>query len=199
MPSYRTASKGQLFVLSGPSGSGKDLVLHELLNAPNALPMLKRCVTATSRPRRSSERDGVDYHFLSSEVFQQRVDGGWFIEHETFAENAYGTPVSALKELDEGIDLILKIEVRGALRIRALMPKAVLVFLAPPSLDVLKQRLMLRRTETDTGIELRLARAADEMTYAERYDYLVINDTIGAAVDAVRAIVLAHRHRIGAA
>jgi guanylate kinase len=192
------ATRGSLFVLSGPSGAGKDAVLAPLFSAETCPPRLRRCITATTRAPRPGEIDGVDYFFLSSETFRQRIEEHFFLEHACYAGRYYGTPrwwVEA--EIAGGNDVLLKIDVQGALQVRSLAPDAVLVFIAPPTEAELERRLRGRDAGADPDdLARRLAIARDELALASRYDYLVVNDRIERAVEELRAIVVAERCRV---
>jgi guanylate kinase len=191
-------TRGTLFVVSGPSGVGKDAVLAPLFAVETCPPRLRRCITATTRAPRPGEIEGVDYFFLSPEQFQQRISEGFFLEHASYAGRSYGTPRWWVEEeVAGGNDVLLKIDVQGALQVRAAAPAAVLVFIAPPSVAELERRLRGRDPDADPGdLARRLAIARDELALATRYDYQVLNDRIEAAVDQLRAIVLAERCRI---
>ena len=197
-PEYPAPARGSLIVLSGPSGVGKDAVLAPLFSAETCPPRLRRCITATTRAPRPGEIDGVDYFFLSREEFQRRVGEGFFLEHASYAGRSYGTPrwwVEA--EVTGGNDVLLKIDVQGALQVRSQAPEAVLVFIAPPSEEELERRLRGRDPDANPDdLARRLAIARDELALARQYDYLVVNDQIEKAVAALRAIVIAERCRI---
>jgi len=196
-PAEWTSKRGGLFVVSGPSGVGKDTVLRELLAAPNTIPNLSRVVTATTRPPRPGEVDGVDYHFLTRQEFLRLSRKGAFLETVEYADQLYGTPIEGIDRLrDGGVDAILKIECRGAQAVRDRYPDVVLIFLAPPSRDELIERLTSRPAETDEQVEERLRIAEEELRAVRYYDYVVVNDFISRAVDALRAIVLSHRMRV---
>ncbi|HWR97298.1 MAG TPA: guanylate kinase [Candidatus Methanoperedens sp.] len=190
-------ARGKIIVLSGPSGAGKDAVLSPLFAAGTCPPRLRRCVTATTRAPRSGEIDGVDYFFLTREEFERRIGDGFFLEHACYAGCFYGTPRWWVeKEREGGNDVLLKIDVQGALQVRAAAPDAVLIFIAPPSTAELERRLHGRDPGADPAdLARRLAIACDELSLAPRYDYLVINDAIDRAVEDLRAIVLAERCR----
>ena len=190
-------ARGKIIVLSGPSGAGKDAVLAPLFAAGTCPPRLRRCITATTRAPRAGEIDGVDYFFLAAEEFRRRITEGFFLEHACYAGRYYGTPRWwVAKERDGGNDVLLKIDVQGALQVREAAPDAVLVFIAPPSLAELERRLCGRDPGADPAdLARRLAIARDELALAPRYDYQVVNDTIERAVEDVRAIVLAERCR----
>jgi guanylate kinase len=192
------AARGSLFVLSGPSGVGKDAVLAPLFAAGTCPPRLRRCVTATTRAPRPGEIEGVDYFFLAREEFERRVAEGFFLEHAGYAGRLYGTPRWWVDtERDRGNDVLLKIDVQGARQVRAAAPDAVLVFLAPPSIDELERRLRGRDFGADPGdLARRFAIAREELALSRDYDYLVVNDRLEVAVEALRSIVLAERCRV---
>lgn len=186
-----------VFVLSGPSGTGKDAVLEHLkgLNV-----RVHRAVTATTRPRRPGEVHGVDYFFLSSQAFTDLEQRGAFIERVEMYGHRYGTPIEELRApLARGEDVVLKIDVCGARQVRARLPDAVLIFLAPPSLDELTARLRLRRTETPEEIEQRVRQAYRELCELPNYDYLIVNEPaqVTRAAEQLRCIIEAQRRRLG--
>ena len=195
---YPAPARGSLIVLSGPSGVGKDAVLAPLFSAETCPPRLRRCITATTRAPRPGEIDGVDYFFLQSDEFRQRIGEGFFLEHASYASHCYGTPrwwVEA--EVAGGNDVLLKIDVQGALQIRSQAPDALLVFIAPPSEEELEKRLRGRDPDANPDdLARRLAIAREELALARQYDYLVVNDRIERAVEALRAIVIAERCRL---
>lgn len=184
-------------VLSGPSGVGKDTVLDALFAKAICPPGLQRCVTATTRQPRENEVDGLHYFFFTREEFEKRIAEGFFLEYALYGENFYGTPRHYVeRERAEGHDVLLKIEVQGALQVKAAVPDAILIFLAPPSWEELERRLRERATDTPAQRKRRLETARREMEAAPRYDYLVVNDTVEQAAQMLRAIVLAERCRI---
>ncbi len=191
-----TSKKGRLFIVSGPSGVGKDAVLAALFNSRSHPKGLIRCVTATTRPKRPGEKEGIDYFYLTNPEFQARIGREYFLEHAKYGENSYGTPSAFVQEHRcRGNDVLLKIEVKGAKQVKKKSPDAVLIFLAPPSVEELKRRLFAR-DGTHADHERRLAIALDEMKAAPNYDYLVVNDDIRESAAAIRSIILAERHRI---
>lgn len=174
--------RGRLFVLSGPSGVGKSTVLERVREL---LPGLWYSVSATTRTMRPGEQDGVNYHFVTRERFHELIEDGRLLEHAHFAGNWYGTPRDPVEErLAAGEDVLLEIEVQGARQVRAapgLGPEAVLIFLAPPSVDELIRRLVGRGTEDPATIEARLAAARDELAAEAEFDHTVVNTNVGAA------------------
>lgn len=186
--------KGNLIVLSGPSGVGKDTLLAHLLQRISGV---VKCLTATTRPPRESEQHGVDYLFLSEAEFERNIAEGKFLEYARYNQAYYGTPLQLVEEVrQKGLDVILKIEVQGGLQVRQSVPEAILIFVQPSSLEVLRQRLLARGSDTPEQIENRLRIAKQEMQAIPQYDYLVTNDTIEEAVDVLRAILIAERARI---
>ena len=186
--------KGRLFVVSGPSGVGKDTVLdafHPLL------PDVVRCVTATTRAPRKNETEGKDYFFLTVAKFREMVDNDQFLEYAKVNGNLYGTPRHWVDEQRElGRDVLLKIDVQGGLTVRTKARDAVLVFLLPPSVAELERRLRFRSTENEEQITTRLLDARSELQQMSNYDYAVVNDDIKKAADLIRAIFLGERCRI---
>ena len=197
-PECHAPARGNLIVVSGPSGVGKDAVLAPLFSAEMCPPRLRRCITATTRAPRPGEVEGLDYFFLRHEEFEERIAEGFFLEHASFSGRFYGTPKWWVEaELDGGNDVLLKIDVQGALQVRSLAPDAVLVFIAPPSEAELERRLRGRDSGADPDdLARRLATAREELALARRYDYLVMNERIEQAVEDLRAIIIAERCRI---
>jgi len=188
---------GVAFIVCGPSGAGKNSVIERVMGV---LPGLSYSVSFTTRPRRSDEVDGRDYHFISNEEFERLVEENEVIEHVTYLGHQYGTSRGQIKAVfAEEKDVILNIDVNGA---RALMERGlsdffiVYVFLTPSSLQILGTRLRDRGTETDQQIESRLTVAAEEMKSMPLFEYLVINDDLDTAVDELRSIVIAERSRL---
>ncbi len=186
-------SKGLLIVFSGPSGAGKDTILKRLLEKN---PNIKLSVSATTRMPRSGETDGIDYHFITKEQFQTMLEQGEMLESAEYCGNCYGTPSGPIRNwMSEGYDVILEIEVQGGAQIKKKCPDCASVFILPPSLDALEQRLRDRGTEEDEVIQKRLATARKEISEASHYDYLVINDTVENAVNEINQIICAEKHR----
>ena len=178
---------GKLFVISGPSGVGKGTVVNRIMNSSEEIYL---SVSATTRNKRDGEKDGVNYYFKSLEEFTTMIDKGEFLEYAQFCENYYGTPISPVKEkLQNGKDIILEIEIQGAMQVKKNMPECVMIFIAPPSLDELTNRLVGRGTETKEVIDLRVDTAKKELKFAKEYDYIVVNDEIEIATDKVLSII----------
>ena len=194
----RGIGSGLAFVVSGPSGAGKNSVIERVMAD---LPGLSYSVSYTTRTRREDEVDGVDYHYVSSQEFERLVANGELIEHVTYLGDQYGTGRAQIREvIERGEDVLLNIDVEGAktLRKKGLIDRAatVYVFLAPSSLDRLEERLRKRGTEDEGAIRARLDVAAREMEALPHFDYLVINDELNRAVEELRAIILAERCRL---
>ena len=168
------SKRGTLLVLSGPSGVGKSTVLRKMMDGREDMAF---SVSATTRAPRPGEVDGKDYFFITREEFDKMVEQGELLEHAEFVGNCYGTPRSQiLQRLEQGITVVLDIEVQGAGQVKALIPEALTVFLAPPSLEALEQRLRGRGTESEEKIRSRLETARKELLLAPTYDYTVVND-----------------------
>ena len=188
-----SARRGQLFVVSAPSGAGKTTVVERLIAST---PGLRRSRSYTSRRARPGETDGVDYHFVSRDRFEAMIAGGQFLEWAEYSGNLYGTAVvDTERELESGTDLVLVIEVQGARQVRRHTRSSVLVFLLPPSSEALETRLRSRGEDSEEQIRRRLQVAREELKAVSEYDYVVVNDTIDACVERLRAVILAERAR----
>lgn len=186
--------KGFLLVISGPSGVGKGTVLHDLMNTQKNLVY---SVSATTRNKRDGEIEGVSYFYKSHEEFKQMIDQGEFLEYAQVHNNFYGTPKEFVdKKINDGKIVVLEIDVQGAVNVKKNTDNAVFIFLAPPSLSELKNRIVGRGTETDDDINLRMKNARKELEYIKYYDYLVINDHINTAINSVNEIINAEKHRV---
>ncbi len=188
-----TNKKGMLIVLSGPSGSGKDTILNELTRRETDVNV---SVSMTTRAKRDCEIDGVHYYFVTREYFERTIAENKALEYAEYGQNLYGTPKAPVDEmLAAGKTVVLKIEVQGAERIRSLYPEAVSIFLMPPSMSVLEERLRRRETNDEEDIQRRLIIAADEIRRATEYDYVVINSIVDYAVSDISAIIRAERQK----
>lgn len=189
--------RGQLFVVSAPSGTGKTTLVEQLVEI---VPGLVKSRSYTSRAARAGERDGVDYNFITRDRFEQMVAGGEFLEHADVVGNLYGTRAPDTEALlAGGQDVVLVIDVQGARQVRSHGLEAVAVFVLPPSFEVLERRLRGRSQDAEAAIRRRLEMARREVAAFAEYDYLVVNDEVDACVDRLRGIVLAERARLRSA
>lgn len=185
--------KGRLFVLSGPSGAGKSTVINRVIAGRDDLQF---SVSATTRAPRKGEVDGVNYHFTDRAHFEQMIENGELLEYVEYVDSYYGTPIKPiLQSLEKGVNILLDIEVIGAGNVRKAMPDAVMIFLAPPSMEELERRLRGRADVPEEKIISRLERAKMECQEIPNYDYLVINDNVDDAVNELSAIILAEQCR----
>jgi guanylate kinase len=177
----------RVFVITGPSGVGKGTLIRGLMER---LPKLELSVSATTRAPRPGEQDGIDYHFLSREEFDRRVAQEDFVEHADYAGRSYGTLRSELEDrVREGVPVVLEIEVQGARQVRAAMPEAVQVFIAPPSLAALRTRLIGRGTDDSEEVERRLRVAEEELTAQPEFAHVVVNDRLDEALERLTSVV----------
>lgn len=192
-PPAPNSRNGLLFVISAPSGAGKTSICHEIRKA---FPELRPSISYTTRPMRPGEQDGVDYHFVSRASFDKMVADGDFAEWAEVHGNRYGTARSTLLEaLAEGADILLEIDYQGAEQLRHSGLPGIYIFILPPSMTSLRQRLKSRDTDDEAVIARRLANATAEIAASPAFDYLVVNDVLADAVDRVRAILLAESLR----
>ena len=179
----------KVFVITGPSGVGKGTLIRALFDR---IPSLELSVSATTRPPRPGEQDGVAYHFLSHAQFDQRVEEGDFVEHAEYSGNRYGTLRSELENrVSEGVPVVLEIEVQGARQVREKMPEAVQVFIAPPSRETLRTRLVGRGTDTPSQVQRRLETADAELATQPEFPHVVVNDRLEDAVEELVGVVQA--------
>ena len=183
--------KGTLYVFTGPSGAGKGTVLGRLVKEDDRLFF---SISATTRAPRPGEQDGVHYYFLEKSDFENKIAQGAFLEHAQYVGNYDGTLEAPVNEkLEEGFDVILEIEVQGAMQIKQKRPDAVLVFIAPPSFEELAARLRGRGTEDEAKVQKRLETAKGELAQQDKFDYVVVNDTVDRAVDEIKGILASRR------
>lgn len=185
--------EGILFVISAPSGAGKTSLCNEIIDF---FPGLRHSVSYTTRPARRGEKDGLDYHFVAGQRFDEMVAGGEFAEWAEVHGNRYGTALETLENArGAGVDILLDIDCQGAAQLKKTLGKGVFIFILPPSFSELKQRLQGRNTDAPQVIERRIGNAHREIREAPWYDYVVINDDFAVALDQLKAIVVAERCR----
>ncbi len=181
------ANRGLLVVFSGPSGSGKGTVLKEAMSKNENLEL---SVSATTRLPRQGEQDGVSYYFLSKDEFIKKRDENGFVEWAEFCDNFYGTPADKVEDrLNAGKDVVLEIEVQGAMKVKERFPEAVLIFNMPPSMEELRLRLIGRQTESEDVVNSRLKTAEWEISMADKYDHIIVNDEVEKAALALISII----------
>jgi len=181
-------SKGQLLVVSGPSGAGKGTICKALIDK-NPIWISTSC---TTRKPRAGEVEGLNYFFTEREDFLKRIDKDDFLEYAEVYGNFYGTPKSeVLKMLDEGKDVILEIDIQGALKIKSAYPEGIFIFIMPPSMEELRNRITNRGSETPESLKTRMEAAYDEISFASKYDYAVVNDEVEYAVKKIESIIIA--------
>ncbi len=180
-------SKPKLFVFSAPSGSGKTTIVKDVLNT---FPNFVFSISATARKKRQSEKNGVDYFFISETEFKEKIEKNEFVEWEKFYDYYYGTLKSQIEEnISKGLNTVFEVDVKGALSIKKYYPDAVLIFIAPPSIEELKQRLIKRNTETEEDLKKRIERAEMELSFKDKFDYEVSNSDLEIAKKKVREII----------
>ncbi|MHA8111065.1 guanylate kinase [Lactobacillaceae bacterium Melli_B4] len=187
--------KGMLIVLSGPSGVGKGTVRKALFNEPNV--DFQYSISMTTRQPREGEQNGVDYFFVTKEEFEEKIKNGEMLEYAKYVDNYYGTPLEYVNQtLDSGKDVFLEIEVNGAMQVRANSPEGVFVFLTPPDLLELRNRLISRGTDDIEVINKRIKKAVGEIKMMRNYDYAVLNDEVENAVENIKNIVRSERLKV---
>lgn len=186
--------KGRLFVISGPSAVGKGTIINEILNSKDRISL---SVSATTRAPREGETDGVSYYFLTQEDFEARIKNDGFLEYAYVHGNYYGTPKAPVEEyLEKGWDVILEIDVQGAMKVKESYGDGAYIFILPPSIKELRNRINKRGTESAEAVELRMSKAMGEIEYLDKYDYFIINDDLDEAVKAVSAIMASEHQKV---
>lgn len=186
-------NKGRLIVFSAPSGCGKGTMLAEILKDEH----FYCSVSATTRSPRDGEIDGVNYYFLKKEDFEKKIENNEFLEYACYCDNYYGTLVSEVEnKLNEGINVILEIEVQGAMKIRQIRPDALFIFISPPSVEELRRRLRKRGTESEDIIEKRVAQAEKELSFVSEYDYDIVNAALEDAISDFFAVIRAEQLKV---
>ncbi|MEQ8156531.1 MAG: guanylate kinase [Clostridiaceae bacterium] len=187
-------NRGLLIVISGPSGAGKGTICKALLEENHNLHI---SVSATTRSPRAGEVEGVNYYFLDKETFKERIEVGDFLEYAEVYGNYYGTPKSKVEEmLMSGKDVILEIDIQGALKVKDNCKEGIFIFILPPSMEELKQRIIKRGSETPESLMTRFKSAYQEINYISKYNYAVVNDEVHKAVNKIEAILTAERCRV---
>lgn len=184
---------GKLFIISGPSGAGKGTICKRLIEDTR----VQLSVSMTTRGPRPGEVDGVSYYFTTREAFQQEIEKGGFLEHAEVYGNYYGTPkAKVIEKLEAGTDVVLEIDIQGALNVKSAYPDGIFIFILPPSMAELRKRITGRGSETEEAINLRLSQTLKEVSYIDKYDYCVVNGELEEAVARVKSIVMAEHSRV---
>ena len=190
----KTNNKGLLIVVSGPSGAGKDTICHKLIKENSNIWM---SVSMTTRKPRPLEKEGVDYFFVSSEDFLNKIKDNTFLEYASYNDNYYGTPKDKVEEkLNEGKDVILVIDINGAINIKKIIPSALFIFIMPPDMETLKNRIIGRKTESKDKVVQRFITAYNEVNNYKKYNYVVVNDKVEDAVNKVKSIIQSEKCRV---
>lgn len=185
---------GLLIVVSGPSGAGKDTICNKVIEDSDNIWL---SVSMTSRNPRGNEKEGKNYFFVTKEEFEQKIKDGKLLEYTNYNGNYYGTPKDKLEDyLNRGIDVILVLDINGAINIKKLVPSALFIFIMPPDMETLKKRLIARKTESKEKVIARFTEAYDEINSYNKYNYVVVNDKIENAVSKVKAIIQAEKCRV---
>ncbi|MCI9640283.1 guanylate kinase [Anaerovoracaceae bacterium 41-7] len=189
----RAEHAGKLFIISGPSGAGKGTICKRLVEDTK----VEVSVSMTTRNPRPGEEEGVSYYFTTKEAFCKEIEAGGFLEHAEVYGNYYGTPkAKVIEKLQQGIDVVLEIDIQGALNVKTAYPDGIFIFILPPSMAELRKRITGRGSETEDAINLRLSQTLKEVSYIDKYDYCVVNGELEEAVSRVKAIVVAEHSRV---
>ena len=184
---------GKLFIISGPSGAGKGTICKRLIEDTD----IELSVSMTTRNPRPGEIEGVSYYFTTKENFQKEINEGGFLEHAEVYGNYYGTPKKkVIEKLSKGIDVVLEIDIQGALKVKEAYPNGIFIFILPPSMTELRKRITGRGSETEEAINMRLGETLKEVSYIDKYDYCVVNGELMEAVNRVKAILIAEHSRV---
>lgn len=185
--------RGSLIIISGPSGCGKDTLVTKYLEDNDAW----LSISCTTRPMRPNDIEGVSYYFLSEEDFEEKINNNYFLEYASYNGNYYGTPkVNIEEKLKSGVDVILVIEVQGALKIKEILPETICIFIMPPSMEELANRLVGRKTESKDKIVERFRNAYKEINEFKKYNYVVVNDDLNNAVNKIKSIIISEKCRV---
>lgn len=184
---------GKLFIISGPSGAGKGTICKRLIEDAD----IELSVSMTTRNPRPGEIEGVSYYFTTKENFQKEIKEGGFLEHAEVYGNYYGTPKKkVIEKLSQGMDVVLEIDIQGALKVKEAYPNGIFIFILPPSMTELRKRITGRGSETEDAINMRLGETLKEVSYIDKYDYCVVNGELMEAVNRVKAILIAEHSRV---
>jgi len=188
-----TEHSGKLFIISGPSGAGKGTICQRLVEDTK----VELSISMTTRSPRNGEADGVNYYFATPEQFQKKIAEGGFLEYAEVYGNYYGTPKQkVIDKLSAGIDVVLEIDIQGALNVKETYPNGIFIFILPPSMHELRKRITGRGTDSEEAINLRLSQTLKEVSYIDKYDYCVVNGDLEEAVARVKSIVVAEHSRV---
>lgn len=188
--------KGLLIIVSGPSGAGKGTICKELIQRDESIVV---SVSATTRAPRNAEEDGKSYHFITKQMFESMIENGGFLEYAEVYDNYYGTPKDfVIEKITHGENVLLEIDIQGALQVKQKYPEGIFVFVLPPSMETLKNRIVGRGSETPESLEKRMSSAYQEIEQIKNYDYFIVNDTVEHSTDVLQAIITAEKCRVNA-
>lgn len=188
--------KGLLIIVSGPSGAGKGTICKELIQRDDSIVV---SVSATTRAPRNAEVDGKSYHFITKQMFESMIENGGFLEYAEVYDNYYGTPKDfVIEKITNGENVLLEIDIQGALQVKQKYPEGIFIFVLPPSMETLKNRIVGRGSETPESLEKRLSSAYQEIEQIKNYDYFIVNDTVEHSTDVLQAIITAEKCRVNA-